>query len=48
MREISFAVGKISGLVVFGKRNVVSLANVSGLESGGRIFFGEFFEGGVF
>lgn len=48
MCKISFAVGEISGLVVFGKGNVVGFANILGLESGDRIFLGEFFEGGVF
>ena len=45
--EISFAVGEISGLVVLGERNVIGFANVVGLESGDRVFLGEFFEGGV-
>lgn len=48
LRKIGFTVGKISGLVVLGKGNVVGFANIAGLESGDRICFGEFFEGGVF
>lgn len=45
--EISFAAGEISGLVVFGKGNVVSLANIVSLESGGGILGFEMVEGRV-
>lgn len=47
MLEIGFAVGKIGGLVVFGERNVVGFANITGLEGGDGIFSREFFEGRV-
>lgn len=36
--EISFAAGEISGLVVFGEGNMVSFADVVGLEGGGGVF----------
>ena len=47
MSKISFAVGKISGLVMLGDRDVVGLADVAGLEGGDGIFARELVEGGV-
>lgn len=45
--EISFAAGEISGLVVFREGDVVSFADVVGLEGGGGVFGFEMVEGGV-
>lgn len=36
--EISFAAREVSGFVILGEGNVVGLANIVGLESGGRAF----------